>query len=141
MCLQEEKEVANTEQARPTAAAASAPLANGHALAVAHVPNGVVAAGKAPVLNGPSHPAGLTDAQLSALLIANGMTPIAARAAVQKMSAARVEKEAEPHLQNSLAAKKENGTTNEWSPLATAMVAATDPAKRAKIGAYQSPTD
>lgn len=112
-------------QATP-APAAAAPMANGH---VEHLPNGGVAPSKAPVMNSPSQPAGLTDAQLSALLVANGMTPIAARAAVEKLSAARVEKEGEPDLLQTLAKKEANGKTNEWLPLATAVVAATDPAK------------
>ncbi|BDA48817.1 probable pH-interacting protein at C-terminar half [Coccomyxa sp. Obi] len=134
---EEEKEVANVAQATAVAAAA-APTANGHGPVVAHLPNGVIAPAKAPVMNGPSHPAGLTDAQLSALLIANGMTPIAARAAVEKMSAARAGKEGEPDPIKVLAAENEYGMTNEWLPVATAVIAATDPAKRAKIGGLAS---
>ncbi len=92
-------------------------------------------------MNDPSHPAGLTDAQLSALLIANGMTPVAARVAVEKMSAARIGKLGEPDALKALAPKEANGNSNEWLPLASAMVAATDPTKRAKFGAFQPPSN
>jgi hypothetical protein len=116
----------------PAAAQSSAPAA-----APAVVQNGVVAPIKAQISNGRPHGPPLTDAQLSALLIANGATPAAARTAVENGIAAKCGKEGEPDSQPAaaLTAKSENGRTNEWLALATAAVAATDPAKRAKLGA------
>lgn len=150
---QEEKEVPSTAQAAvlgmqngtaapkasgvpnglaPAAAQSSAPAA-----APAAVQNGVIAPIKAQIPTGRPHAPPLTDAQLSALLIANGATPAAASTAVENGIAAKSGKEGEPDSQPSaaLTAKSENGQTNEWLALATAAVAATDPAKRAKLGA------
>ena len=152
--MQEEKDVTSTAQAAPpgmqngTPEAAAAPkavsLPNGlgpaaaaPAGATAAMQNGVPAPVKAQIANGPPVVPPLTDAQLSALLIANGASPAAARMALEDGIAAKSGKQGKPDSQPTAVptAKPENGQKNEWLALATAAVAATDPAKRAKLGA------
>ncbi len=150
---QEEKELPETAQAAASgfsegAGASKAAAANEHGPLAAPSPapaaavpavlqNGAVALPKEQPANGRPHVAALTDAQLSALLIANGVSPAAAEAAVEKCVGAKSGKQedSKSRLAAAVAATIENvRTANKWLPLASAAIAATDPANRAKLG-------